>query len=135
MIKQVAGEFVASQAPFEVAQVLTHLRTDVGIGSHGRSPFVFAVLPRQLMGRADEQIGIGFAQNLAHADLMLWSAVRMEKQHGHRLKALFLYDARHLARLLLVERRAHGAVGEHPLGHLEDILPRHQRAGAYGSAG
>ena len=132
--QKIAGEFIAPQAPFEVAEILTHLRTDIGIGSHGRSPFVFAVLPRQLMGRADKQIGIRFAQYIAHADFMLWSAVRVKKQHGHRLKAFFLYNARHLARLLFVKRRAHRAVGEHPFGHLEDILPRHQRA-MFGSAG
>ena len=50
----------------------------------------------------------------------------MEKQHGHRLKAFFLYDARHLTRLLFVKRRAHRAVGKHPLADLEDILPRHK---------
>src|SRR4030095_1728732 len=98
--QQIAGEFIAPQAPLEVAEILTPLRTDIGIGSYGRSSFVFAVFPRQLMGRADEQIGIGFAQYIAHADLMLWSAIGMEKQHGHRLKAFFLYDARYLARLL-----------------------------------
>jgi hypothetical protein len=125
--QQVAGEFLAPQAPFQITKVLTRLRTDVSIGGHGRSAFVFAVFARQLMGGTNEQVGIGFAQDLAHTDFMLGHAVRMKKQHSHRFKAFFFYDAGNLARLLLVKRRAHRAVGQHPFGDLENILPRHQR--------
>src|SRR4029450_2129602 len=78
------------------------------------------------MRSADKELGVGFAQDSAHADLMLGRAVGMEKQHGHRFEALFFYDLRNRARLLLVKRRAHGAVSKHPLTDLEDILPRHQ---------
>ncbi len=49
---EIAAKFVAPQPSFEIAQVLTHLRTDVGVGRNGRSAFVFAILARQLMGRA-----------------------------------------------------------------------------------
>ena len=114
------------QAPFEVVEVLAHLRTDVGVGRHGRGALVFAVLPRQLMGSADKELRIGFVQDRAHADLMLGRAVGMEKQHCDRFEAFFLYNARNRARLLLVKRRTHRAVSKHPLGDLEDVLPRHQ---------
>src|SRR5262245_50850772 len=78
------------------------------------------------MRSADKQTGIRFPQDIAHANFMLGRAVRMKKQHSHRFKTLFLYDLCDLARLLLVKRRAHRAVGEHPLRHFEDILAWHQ---------
>jgi hypothetical protein len=56
---------------------------------------------------------------------MLGSAVGMEKQHRDGLKTFFLYNVCNRARLLLVKRRAHGAVSKHPLTDLEDVLPRH----------
>ncbi len=58
---------------------------------------------------------------------MLRRTVGMQKQYRHRFESFFLDDARHLARLLFVKRRAHRAVGKHALGHLKNIFPRHQR--------
>src|SRR5881628_604709 len=74
---QAACEAFAPQAPLEVAQIVIHLGTDVGVRRHRRGALVFPVLPRELMRSADEEIRIGFAENLAHADLMLRSAIRM----------------------------------------------------------
>ena len=74
---QAACETFAPQAPLEVAQVVIHLGADVGVRRHRRGALVFPVLPRELMRSADEEIRIGFAENLAHADLMLRSAIRM----------------------------------------------------------
>ena len=87
---ETALEAVDLKAAFEIAEIFADLRTDVGVGGYRRCPFVFAVLAGKLMGRADEKTGVGLAQNLAHAQLMLRRAIRMEKQHGHRLDAFFL---------------------------------------------
>ena len=74
---QATCETFAPQAPLEVVQVVIHLGADVGVRRHRRGALVFPVLPRELMRSADEEIRIGFAENLAHADLMLRSAIRM----------------------------------------------------------
>ena len=51
----------------------------------------------------------------------------MEEQYRYCFETLFADDLGHFPRLLFIQRRAHRTVGEHALGDLEDILPRHQR--------
>ena len=107
---------------------MVYLRPNIGVRRHGRSALVFPVLPGQLMRGADEKIRVSFAQDFTHADLVLRCPIGMKKQNCDGFESLFLNNARHFARRLFIERRADRAVGEHPLGDLEDIFAGHQRA-------
>ena len=128
MISRLPANLIASQAPFEIAEILAHLRTDVGVGRHRRGALVFAVLPRQLMGSADKELRIGFVQDLAHAESHARACGRNGETARRPLRSLLPLIMRATSRASC----SSNGVRTEPSASirsvdLEDILPRHQR--------
>ena len=78
------------------------------------------------MAGADEHIGHGLGHHPQRALFMRGIGWRPDEGHRHRLHALALEDLDGGAHVVLVQRLAHRAVGQHALAHRQAQPARHQ---------
>ena len=117
----------APQAAMEVAHVLRHEGTDVGVDDCSRRPLVLLLLAEDLGRERHGDARKLVAQDLAETPLVLRVEVRVQQAHGNGLDRRVPKPGRDRARLRLAEGSLDRAVREHPLADLEAEMPFDER--------
>jgi len=130
--EQPAAEAQPGQALAHAPQVGLGERLHVGVGHRGAGALVLPDLRQHLVGDRERGLRQLLGQQPLQRQLVRRVLERIEQAHGDRLDAEAGHLAHRLARLRLVQRREHAAVGAQAFVHLEAPFARHQRLGHLG---
>jgi len=104
-------------------------RRDVGIDDRRARALILPPLPRHLMRQRHRYPRQPLPQHLPDAQLMRRVGVRVQQAHRHRFESVGLDLLQDRPQLFLPQRSLYRAIVQHPLRHLIDVPPSHQRLG------